>query len=83
MWKLYNHTPVRNVRKGRKNLLPFVQGLRQLKIAASADATDAEEHGHEECCILPFTEVRRFGIPEPPPPNNPRHAVRRSARLAA
>jgi hypothetical protein len=66
-----------------KRFTQRVHGLRVVKTDVPAGVTDAEGNGLEPPCTIPFTPLAVFDAPDRLPPDEPRHAVRRSARLAA
>ena len=64
----------------------FSQHVSDRRVAeadVSAGGSDAKGDGLEPRCTIHSTHGAQSDAPDPPPPNDPLYAVRRSARLAA
>jgi len=61
----------------------YAHGLRVVRADGSSGASDVKQDELELPCTIPFTQAAQWGVPDPPPPENPPHTMRRSARLAA
>ena len=61
----------------------YVRDFRMVEADVSAGACDAEGNGSEPRGTIPLAHPAQSDVPDPLPPDDPRYAIRRSARLAA